>query len=284
MSKAWLPLIAACLIAWSAASRAAAAGPEVIAIPNGPVTLHALLWRPAGKGPFPAVLLNHGSGRTAEELQRLGPYQDQAYVLAPAFLRRGYEFLYLFRRGVGLSQDQGENAELLMNREFAAGGQAARNRVQLQMLEGPEMSDAEAGLALLRRRAEVDPRRIAVIGHSFGGSLTVLQAEREPDLGAVVIFSGSGYSWDRSQELRARLLKAMERAKPPMFFIHAQNDYSLNPGRALDGRLAELGKPHRLKIYPPIGHTAEDGHNFLYLGVDEWEPDVFAFLDEQMGR
>jgi len=29
---------------------------------NGPITLHALLWRPPGRGPFPAILLNHGSG------------------------------------------------------------------------------------------------------------------------------------------------------------------------------------------------------------------------------
>ena len=49
--------------------------PESVVIHNGQVTLHAMLWRPQGTGLFPAVLLNHGSGRTPEQLERLGPYE-----------------------------------------------------------------------------------------------------------------------------------------------------------------------------------------------------------------
>jgi carboxymethylenebutenolidase len=262
----------------------ASRGPESVIVHNGSVTLHALLWRPLGRGPFPAVLLNHGSGRTREELQRLGPYEKQADLLGPVFARHGYVFLFLFRRGVGLSADQGTNAIDLMNSELAAHGQEARNTVQLQLLENREMSDALSGLAFLRALQEVDARNVAVIGHSFGGSLTLLMAEREPNLRAVVIFSGAGYSWDRSPQLRARLLTAVAHIGMPVFFIHAANDYSVAPGKALDARLQQLGKPHLLKIYPPIGQTADDGHGFLFLGVSIWEPDVFAFLDEHMHR
>jgi len=50
----------------------------------------------------------------------------------------------------------------------------------------------------------------------------------------------------------------------------------------LDARREQISKPHRLKIYPPIGKTVDDGHNFPHLGVNIWEPDVFAFLDENM--
>jgi|SRR5450755_1148490 hypothetical protein len=74
-------------------------GPETVVVHNGPITLHALLWHPQGRGPFPAILLNHGSGRTRDELQRLGPYQGQAEVLGPVFARHGYVFLFLFRQG-----------------------------------------------------------------------------------------------------------------------------------------------------------------------------------------
>lgn len=179
----------------------ARARPETVAVPNGSITLHALLWRPRGRGPFPAVLLNHGSGRTREELDRLGPYEQQADALGPVFVRHGYVFLYIFRRGVGLSADQGANAVDLMNSEFAAHGQEARNTLELRLLEGGDMSDALSGLAFLRALPEVDRRDVAVIGHSFGGSLTLLLAEREPKLQAVVIFSGAGYSWDRSAQL-----------------------------------------------------------------------------------
>jgi len=259
-------------------------GPETIVIHNGSATLHAVLWRPQGRGPFPAILLNHGSGRTREDLERLGPYEQNAEKLGPVFARHGYVFLYLFRRGVGLSNDQGANAVDLMNSESAAHGLEARNALQLQLLDNREMGDALSALKFLRALPYVDAKDVALVGHSFGGSLTVLMAEREPNLRAVVVFSGAGYSFDRSPELRARLLAAVDHISAPVFFIHAENDYSLSSGKVLDARREQIGKPHRLKIYPPIGHTVDDGHDFLHLGVNIWEPDVFAFLDENMQR
>ncbi|HEY7184320.1 MAG TPA: dienelactone hydrolase family protein [Blastocatellia bacterium] len=260
------------------------AGPRAVVIRSDAVQLRGLFWRPRGRGPFPAILFNHGSGRAREELERLGPYERQAETLGPVFARHGYAFLYLFRRGVGLSAGQGANSVDLMNAEFAAHGQDARNAIQLQLLENREINDSLAGLAFLRALPEVDARRIAAVGDSFGGSLTVLEAERDSSIRAAVIFSCAGYSWDKSPQLRARLLAAVDRMAPPIFFIHAANDYTLAPGKAMDDELSRMGKPHRLKIYPPVGQNAEDGHAFLYLCVSTWEHDVFAFLDEHMRR
>jgi dienelactone hydrolase len=259
-------------------------GPEIVVVHSGSATLHAMLWRPLGSGPFPAILLNHGSGRTREDLEHLGPYEQNAEKLGPVFARHGYVFLYLFRRGVGLSTDQGPNAVDLMDSESAAHGQEARNALQLRLLENRELDDALSGLKFLRALPYVDAWNVAAVGHSFGGSLTVLLAEREPNLRAVVVFSGAGYSFDHSPELRARLLAAIEHVAAPVFFIHAENDYSLSSGKVLDARREYIGKPHRLKIYPSIGHTVDDGHDFLHLGVNIWEPDVFAFLDENMRK
>jgi poly(3-hydroxybutyrate) depolymerase len=53
-------------------------GPETVVVHSGSATLHAMLWRPQGREPFPAILLNHGSGRTGEDLERLGPYEQNA--------------------------------------------------------------------------------------------------------------------------------------------------------------------------------------------------------------
>jgi carboxymethylenebutenolidase len=257
---------------------------ETVVVHNGPVALHAIVWRPQGSGPFPAILLNHGSGRSRDQLERLGPYERNAETLGPVFSRHGYVFLYLFRHGVGTSSDQGANAFDLMNKVSAEHGEEARNTLQLRLLENRDMDDALSGLRFLRSLPYVDAGNIALVGHSFGGSLTVLLAEREPNLRAVVIFSGAGYSFDRSPALRARLLNAVDRIAAPVFFIHAENDYSLSSGKVLDARRDEIGKPHRLKIYPPIGQTVDDGHDFLHLGVNIWEPDVFAFLDENMRK
>src|SRR4029077_539346 len=59
--------------------------PETVVVHNGSATLHAMVWRPPGHGPFPGILLNHGSGRSREELERLGPYERNAEKLGPVF-------------------------------------------------------------------------------------------------------------------------------------------------------------------------------------------------------
>ena len=260
------------------------ARPETVVVHHGSITLHALLWRPQGRGPFPAILCNHGSGRTREELERLGPYEGQAETLGPVFARHGYVFLFLFRQGVGLSADQGTSAVDLMNSEFAAHGQDARNALQLRLLENRELSAAASGLAFcadLLRSMHTGwhslPTRSEVPSHSC-------KPRKNRIFGRLCFFSSAGYSWDRSPELRKRLLDAVAHIRAPIFFIHAANDYSVNPGKALDARLVQLRRPHRLKIYPPIGRTPDDGHNFPLLGVSIWEPDVFAFLDEYMRK
>jgi hypothetical protein len=65
-------------------------GREIVVVHSGSTTLHAMLWRPQGRGPFPAILLNHGSGRTREDVERLGLYELNAEKLGPVFARHGY--------------------------------------------------------------------------------------------------------------------------------------------------------------------------------------------------
>jgi carboxymethylenebutenolidase len=136
----------------------------------------------------------------------------------------------------------------LMNAGFCRARPGWRNTVQLRLLETTEMSDAVAGLTFLRALPEV-----AVVGLSLSSSLTVLLAEHDLTLRAAIVFSGGGYSWDRSPELRKRLLAAIDHAAMPVFFIHAANDYSVVLAKALAAELQRQGKPHRVKIYPPTG-------------------------------
>ena len=280
-SHVWIPLA---IIFTATAAMKTGPQTELVSIPVGDATLSAKLYRPAGRGPFPAILINHGSGRTAEQLKQLGPYEQQAETLGPVFARHGYLCLFLFRRGVGPSTETGVNAVDLMNAEFVAHGQAARNQLQLQLLEGREQRDAAAALIYLRGRPDVDSNRLGLVGHSFGGSLTLLLAEHDSHLRALVLFSTAGYSWNNSPELRARLIASLPHIQAPVFFIHAANDYSINPGTVMDATLAQLGRRHRLKIYPPIGVTPDDGHDFPLSGVKIWEPEVFAFLRETMRK
>jgi carboxymethylenebutenolidase len=247
--------------------------PETVIVQNGALALRGLLWRPSGREPFPAVLFNHGSG-PARDL-------NKPAILGAAFARRGYAFLYLFRRGAGLSADQGTDSGALMARALAQGGQDARNELQLQLQE-IELGDVVAGLVFLRGRSDVDRHRVAVAGHSFGGQLTLLLTERESSVRAAVVFGAAAASWEPSPKLRARLLAAVGGTDAPVFFIYAANDFSVAPGTALAAEMKRLGKLHRVKIYPSVGQTACEGHDFVHLGLSTWEPDVFAFLDDRM--
>jgi carboxymethylenebutenolidase len=255
--------------------------PETVVVPSGSLELRALLWRPEGRGNSPAVLFNHGSGHSAGD-SASAPDHRHPELLGPVFARHGYVFLYLYRRGDGLSRGHGVPSGDRMDRALAAAGPAARNQIQLQLLEGDEMNDEIAGLAYLRTLPSVDPNRIAVVGHSFGGSLTVLAAERDNGVRAIVAFAAAGYSWDRSPALRARLITAVDRMSAPAFFIHAENDYTTDSGRGLAAEMERVGKPHRLMIYPPVGTTVDEGHDFVHLMIPMWEADVFAFLDRYL--
>jgi hypothetical protein len=68
----------------------------------------------------------------------------------------------------------------------------------------------------------------------------------------------------------------------PVFLLHAANDYSTAPGKALAAELQRVGRPGRLMIYPPVGRTAREGHNLVYLKVPMWEAEVFSFLGEHV--
>jgi fermentation-respiration switch protein FrsA (DUF1100 family) len=106
MTKPYVFVLAPLVLTLTAATPCGqtSGGPETVLIHSGSATLHAILWRPQGRGPFPGILSNHGSGRTPEDLKRLGPYEQNAEKLGPLFSRHGYVFLYLFRRASGLQQ------------------------------------------------------------------------------------------------------------------------------------------------------------------------------------
>jgi carboxymethylenebutenolidase len=249
--------------------------PETVVLESGPLKLRGLLWRPTGPGPFPAVLFNHGSGPAADP--------KPPAILGAAFARRGYVFLFLYRRGAGLSADQGTNSGELMSRALKEKGQEARNQLQLQVLD-IELTDVLAGLDFLRARSEVDARRIAIAGHSFGGQLALLAAERDSSLRAVVAFGAAAGSWESSSELRARLIAAVGRVTASVFFVYAANDFSVAPGKVLTAEMTRLGKASTLKIYPAVGTTSAEGHGFVYRRVSTWEADVFPFLAEHLGQ
>jgi dienelactone hydrolase len=153
------------------------------------------------------------------------------------------------------------------------------------MLTTDHLDDVMAGLAVLKKSVtNVDASRMAIGGHSFGGQLALLAAERDSTLRAAVTFAPAAIAWSTSADLRARLLKAVSNITMPMFFTYAANDHSTTAGEAFAAELTRLNRPFQLKIYPAVGDTPGAGHNAVHTDNATWEGDVFRFLDANLKK
>ncbi len=258
--------------------------PLAVEFASGTLRLRGVLWKPAGNGPFPAVLFNHGSGgATADETAGM-PIQEAASRLAPAFTRRGYAFFSPFRRGQGPSADAAPFMQDLLAAEEREHGRAARQQLQDTLLETEQLEDVLAALAFLKSVPGVDASRLSLMGHSFGGQLTLLAAARDETVRAAVTFAASANSWSRSERVRRDLRGAVERSRCAIMLVQWANDFGTEASTALGAVRDRPGPPPVLVLYPAVGTTPEDGHSGLYLAVSQWEPDVFRFLEQALQR
>lgn len=270
-----LPLVGGCVGEPTGETRVApqSASPtvETITFPSGDLTLKGVIWRPAGKGPHPAVLFNHGSGQD---------YTEQIAALGPVFVARGYIMFWPYRRGHGLSADQGEWVGEQLDAAKVEGGVELWSRVMTDLLRGPHLADQTAALDWLMTQPEVDTTRVYVAGNSFGGIQTVLMAAQTDRVRAAVDFAGAALTWSRSRDLRAAMTEAATSARVPLMFIQAENDADTSPSRELAAAMEKAGKAYRIHVFPKFGETEQDGHGFGYFGAEIWGDSVFRFFEE----
>jgi carboxymethylenebutenolidase len=247
---------------------------DVITFPNGELTLHGVVYKPIGEGPFPAVLWNHGS------------YDNPMVAfdqVGPVFVARGWVLFGPFRRGQGLSASAGPYIGDEIARAEKRGGHKAAVQEMVRLLTGDHLGDQLAGYAWLKRQPFVIPDRIAAAGNSFGGIETVLGTEREPYCAALDA-AGAAQAWGGAPELQDQMMRAVRASRCPLFFFQAENDFDLTPSRALARAMRESGKTSEIKIYPPFGDGRQDGHNFAWRGGAVWAEDVFAFLERHCAK
>lgn len=153
--------------------------------PRADVTLAGTLTHPPGDGPFPGVILLHGSGRLDRNV--VVARHQIFLVLADELTRRGFAVLRYDKRGVGQS----------------TGDYDAHTSNDLG-------DDAVAAFDFMRTQAVVDSDHIGVAGISEGGMLGPAVANAVADVAFVVALGGPAAPGDELLQAQGDAIAAAE--------------------------------------------------------------------------
>lgn len=241
--------------------------PREIAFPSDGRELKGYFFAPPGPGPFPCLVLNHGSGieQGSLDASRAGT--------AAVLMAWGIASFLPHRRGYGASPGPAWRSEVTAD----YGTDAYDDQLAARL--DRESDDVIAALACVQALPEVDPAHVGVMGSSFGGTNTLLAASKTDRFTCAIDFAGAAMNWDRTPRLRALMTEAGHRVRCPLFLIQAQNDYSIRPTLELAEALGGTARPVWSRVYPAFGINPMEGHLFESRGATLWAEDVKRFLE-----
>jgi dienelactone hydrolase len=137
---------------------------------SGEWSLPATLSIPEGAGPFPAVVLVHGSGPQDRD-ETIGPnkpFRDLAWGLAS--------------QGIAVLRYE--------KRTKAHAGQITPEMVARMTVQEEVIDDALSAVQLLRQTPGIDPGDIYVLGHSLGATLAPCIGQQDSSIAGLIIMAG----------------------------------------------------------------------------------------------
>jgi carboxymethylenebutenolidase len=220
MKTLLLTLLVACSV------RAVAADGKAVTYKSGDETVSGMLYAPAGKGPFPALIVIHEWWGLNDWVKgQAAKLADQGYVALAVDLYRGK---------VADTPD--------LAHELARG-----------LPEDRAAKDLRAGFDFLAAQPNVKKDRIGAIGWCMGGGYALNVALTEPHLAAAVINYGH----------LATEPSALQKINAPILGIFGGQDRGIpvDDVKKFQQSLAQLGKKVEIKIYPDAGHAFENPNN-----------------------
>ena len=241
------------VLALGCASHSASAAPqpipEQIAVPaagvsSSPAPLVGFIFKPAGKGPFPAVVMMHGCGGA---YSRQGSLNARHQMWGEYLAEHGYVALMLDSftpRGI----------KDLCTQKFS----------DRTLKEADRVGDAYAALRLLRGQVDVDAKRIGILGWSHGGGSVLATISKLPK-------SGSGSESEHDEGFAAAVSfypgctsksKAADKFHPyaPLLLLIGEADdwTPAEPCKTLTTAVAARGEPMRIVTYPDTYHDFDN--------------------------
>jgi carboxymethylenebutenolidase len=203
-----------------------AANEKSVSYKSGDETVHALLYTPSGKGPFPGIIVIH-------EWWGLNDWvKEQASKLAD----QGYEALAidLYRGRVATTPDQA-------------------HEIMRGVPEDRAKRDLHAAFEFLESQPDVKKNRIGAIGWCMGGGYSLDVALQEPTLAADVINYGH----------LATDPQAIAQIHAPVLGLFGAQDRGITPDdvRKFEDTMKKAGKKIEIKIYDDAGHAFENPNN-----------------------
>jgi dienelactone hydrolase len=224
----------------------------LVPTPLPDIKSHALLFRPAGEGPFQLAVIAHAT--TQNVLRRAQMTQPEYRVLAGFLVARGFAVLVPERPGHGLTggkylEDQGGCDEA----DYARSGRATAEEIA-------------AAVDFMRRQPFIKPDGVVIVGHSAGG-WGALALASHADVSAIIVFAAGrgGRANDFPNQvcaphtLKAAAAEFGRNAKAPVTWLVAANDSYFSP--AFSKQLADAFRSGGGKVtFQALAAYGGEGH------------------------
>lgn len=221
---------------------------EELTFYNGEVKLAGTLIKPIGQGPFPAVVLVHGSG---EQGRQMWEYRSHGYSLA----KRGIAVLLYDKRGVGNSSGN-------------------YRTVNFEVLA----EDAIAGIKTLKGRDDIMASSVGLFGISQGGWISAIASRKDESSDFVVLLQGPSVSLEEQEFHRVQyslVADGFSKSSVDSALEHTKNYFRyVNEKNGWD-KLEESSKTATNSTWADYVNTAtaKDDPNFEWWRTNAYDPE-----------